>query len=279
MARQPNWHEELGVKRDAAWHEILGVSSTASQEEIETARKELTLKYHPDRCKLACATEIMQAINDAYAEAKAHLPKNETSPAYNRRSPAPRSGFHAREKISINWSEARAGLSHRISGVLVDIPPGIEDGAEIRVAGKGKPGARGGKPGDLIVTVQVKSTAAEREDTGAVHTQELTADYAVLLAKDEHIKKGFRLSHTRETLIFTDRRLLLVKVDSYSKRYYLSIPYTKITMFQIESQKGFSLTAKLQFWIDGQKDPIEKKFNSQVNIYAVQRMLAQFIGQ
>ncbi|WP_169973015.1 DnaJ C-terminal domain-containing protein [Tautonia rosea] len=37
----------------------------------------------------------------------------------------------------------------------VKIPPGIEDGAKIRLRGKGNPGIGGGPPGSLVITVQV----------------------------------------------------------------------------------------------------------------------------
>ncbi len=38
----------------------------------------------------------------------------------------------------------------------VHIPPGIEDGAQIRLAGEGEAGPRGGPPGDLYVEVRVR---------------------------------------------------------------------------------------------------------------------------
>ncbi len=40
----------------------------------------------------------------------------------------------------------------------IDIPPGIDDGQRIRVAGSGHAGERGGPPGDLYVQVQVEAS-------------------------------------------------------------------------------------------------------------------------
>ncbi|SEO32237.1 molecular chaperone DnaJ [Amphibacillus marinus] len=41
--------------------------------------------------------------------------------------------------------------------IHINIPAGIDDGQQIRVAGQGEPGANGGPAGDLYVVVQVKS--------------------------------------------------------------------------------------------------------------------------
>jgi molecular chaperone DnaJ len=38
----------------------------------------------------------------------------------------------------------------------IKIPPGVDDGDRLRIAGKGEAGARGGEPGDLYVVVHVK---------------------------------------------------------------------------------------------------------------------------
>ncbi|MBN1395790.1 MAG: DnaJ domain-containing protein [Pirellulales bacterium] len=39
--------------------------------------------------------------------------------------------------------------------LAVKIPPGIEDGKKIRVRGHGRPAPRGGKPGDILLTIRV----------------------------------------------------------------------------------------------------------------------------
>jgi molecular chaperone DnaJ len=52
------------------------------------------------------------------------------------------------------------GTGHQLSSrrVSVRVPAGVEDNQRIRVKGKGAPGAHGGTPGDLYVTVHVAST-------------------------------------------------------------------------------------------------------------------------
>jgi molecular chaperone DnaJ len=47
------------------------------------------------------------------------------------------------------------GVETRTESVDVHVPPGIEDGARIRIAGHGNCGRRAGSPGDLLVTVRV----------------------------------------------------------------------------------------------------------------------------
>jgi len=47
----------------------------------------------------------------------------------------------------------------RIKGtrrLRVDIPPGVDDGTQIRLTGQGEPGRRGGPPGNLYVVIEVK---------------------------------------------------------------------------------------------------------------------------
>ena len=50
---------------------------------------------------------------------------------------------------------AGSGVVHRPRNVKVRIPPGVEDGARIRLKGRGAPGRNGGPAGDLYVEIHV----------------------------------------------------------------------------------------------------------------------------
>ncbi len=49
--------------------------------------------------------------------------------------------------------------SGKTETLAVKIPPGIDEGKKIRVRGQGQPTARGGTPGDLIITIHVAAHA------------------------------------------------------------------------------------------------------------------------
>lgn len=114
-------------------------------------------------------------------------------------------------------------------------------------------------------------------NAGVVAPEKLAKDYAPLLADDEAIEGGFKL--IRDTVIFTSRRLILVDVQGVTgrKTEYLSIPYSQITKFSVETHGHFDLDAELKLWIVSDPDPLERKFNRSVNIYDVQKVLASHV--
>ncbi len=115
-------------------------------------------------------------------------------------------------------------------------------------------------------------------NAGAVSVDNLQRDFGILLGEGEAIHAGFKVF--RDTWIFTAKRLILVDVQGMTgrKKEYLSIPYGKITMFSVETTGTFDLDAELKLWIGSNPQPIEKKFNKSVDIYAVQGLLAQLIN-
>ncbi len=114
-------------------------------------------------------------------------------------------------------------------------------------------------------------------NAGVVKSGELQEEYGQLLTAGEIIDAGFKV--IRDTFIFTNKRLLLINIQGLTgkKTEYLSIPYSKITKFSIETSGHFDLDAELKLWIGSDLEPIEKKFNKKVNIYDLQKILATHV--
>ena len=62
------------------------------------------------------------------------------------------------------------GVEMRSETITVRIPAGVADGARIRVPEKGNAGQRGGRVGDLYITVHVEPHEAFRREGDDLHT-------------------------------------------------------------------------------------------------------------
>jgi molecular chaperone DnaJ len=68
----------------------------------------------------------------------------------------PASGRDVESEVAISFDQAMEGVTITLpQGTRVRIPPGVGDGARIKVAGRGQASSRGGAPGDLYVRVKV----------------------------------------------------------------------------------------------------------------------------
>jgi len=114
-------------------------------------------------------------------------------------------------------------------------------------------------------------------NAGVVGVNKLQSEYEQLLVDGETVEVGFQVM--RDTFIFTSKRLILVSVQGVSgKRVeYLSVPYAKITKFSVETTGHFELDAELRIWIGNDSAPLTKKFNQEVNIYDLQKVLAKHL--
>ncbi len=74
-----------------------------------------------------------------------------------------------------------AGMERRKRKSLVNIPAGIQDGMQVRLAGKGNAGSNGGPPGNLYVQVKVRPHAFfQREDSDLLYYLPLNVAEAAL---------------------------------------------------------------------------------------------------
>lgn len=115
-------------------------------------------------------------------------------------------------------------------------------------------------------------------NAGVANPDELIKEYSSLLCDGENIEIGFKL--IRDVFIFTNKRLILVDKQGItgSKVEYLSISYKSISRFSVQTSGHFDLDAELRIWISGEVQPsLTKKFNKQVNVYDLQRILAQHV--
>ena len=112
-------------------------------------------------------------------------------------------------------------------------------------------------------------------NAGALSQEELNQQCSQLLCDGEEIELGFKL--IRDMFIFTNKRLILIDKQGLtgSKTEYKSISYKSISRFSIETAGTFDLDAELKIWVSSELQPsVQKQFNKSVNVYDVQKVLA-----
>lgn len=112
-----------------------------------------------------------------------------------------------------------------------------------------------------------------------VNPDEVQREFAKIFATSESVERAYKL--IRDMFIFTNKRLILVDKQGLTgkKVEYRSIPYKSITQFSIETAGNFDLDAELKIWISGNPTPIQKQFNKNLDIYELQRVLAEFVSK
>ena len=115
------------------------------------------------------------------------------------------------------------------------------------------------------------------KSSGSAETKKFHASFGQLLVDGEIIEVGFAV--LRDTFLFTNKRLIIVEIQGISGRQteYLSIPYSKILKFSVQTGSSFDLDAELKIWVGGDVIPMEKKFNKDANVYEVQKVLASHV--
>lgn len=165
------------------YYNILGVPRSATQDEIKKAYRTLAMKHHPDR---GGDQNKFQEIQEAYNTlSDDNLRAQHDNPGYNNFNfggddifgsffGSPFGGFQFRSTpknsnvtavVDISLEEVLTGktidaeVGFKNGGkrlVSINIPPGIDDGIQIRYPGMGDHSVNKFPPGDLIVQVRIR---------------------------------------------------------------------------------------------------------------------------
>lgn len=110
-----------------------------------------------------------------------------------------------------------------------------------------------------------------------VDPAKVQTEFAQLLAPSERVEHAYQL--VRDMFVFTNLRLVFVNRQGLtgSKVEYVSVPYSKITRFSIETAGTFDLEAELRVWLTGAHEPLRLQFNKKLSIYDVQKVLATYV--
>ncbi len=110
-----------------------------------------------------------------------------------------------------------------------------------------------------------------------VDVEELRKEFGEILVDGEEIEAAFRIF--RDKWVFTNKRLIMLNVQGVtgSKKEYRSIPYHSIDQFSVETGGTFDDDCEMKLWIKGMHEPLKKEFKRNVDVKALQRMLAKHI--
>jgi hypothetical protein len=114
-------------------------------------------------------------------------------------------------------------------------------------------------------------------NAGPINPSQAQQDYGRLFTPGEQVYAAYQL--VRDVMLFTNKRFIMVDKQGVTghKVEYKSIPYRSITHFAVETAGHFDLDGELKIWLSGVELPIGAEFNRQVDIYEVQKILAQFV--
>ena len=115
-------------------------------------------------------------------------------------------------------------------------------------------------------------------NASVMDSKEVQKEYGKIFLKGEKVEAAFKI--IRDIFIFTNKRLVLIDKQGLTgkKVEYLSVAYKSISKFSVETAGTFDLDAELKIWVSSEKLPsISKKFNKSVDVYEVQKILADFV--
>ena len=114
-------------------------------------------------------------------------------------------------------------------------------------------------------------------NASAVNLADLTVEFSAILIEGEVIESAFAVF--RDKWVFTNKRLILLDIQGMtgSKREYLTIPYSSVIRFSIETAGTLDDDCEMKLWVKDMQEPLVKEFKRDTDIKGLQRALASHI--
>lgn len=93
----------------------------------------------------------------------------------------------------------------------------------------------------------------------AVNSEKIDALIGSLLADGERIDKTYQ--RVRGLFVFSDKGIILLDKQGLTgkKPLVLSVPYSKITKYALETAGHFDLDAEIKLWVGSKPEPISRE--------------------
>lgn len=115
-------------------------------------------------------------------------------------------------------------------------------------------------------------------NAGELSAEDAAKKFGRVLSTGEHVQAGYQLF--RDAFIFTNKRIIFLDVQGVTgkKMEFHSVPYKSISHFAIETAGTNDWDAELKIYVSSHTEPtIKKKFNKQVDVYAVGGVLSAHV--
>ena len=114
-------------------------------------------------------------------------------------------------------------------------------------------------------------------NAGDYSKDKATKEIQDLMIPNEDVELAFKT--IRDKIIFTNLRLIVADVQGVtgSKVEYLSIPYSKINRFSVESRGTFDLDSEIKIWCSSSIEPtVSLQFSKNSHILDINRAISAY---
>lgn len=98
-----------------------------------------------------------------------------------------------------------------------------------------------------------------------------------VLAPEERVERAYQL--IRDLFIFTTRRLIIIDKQGVTgkKAEFMSIPYSKITRFSMETAGTFDIDSELKIWVGSDPTPVIADFRRNAAVKEAYATLSRYV--